>query len=86
MLRAIITRVAKPPVVGGKVRPRLVEGEKRSLLVVFNDNLQDQVATLKLPARYGKATDLHSRANCPLVNSAVQLTVPYQDAVVLLLE
>ena len=37
---------------------REIEGDKRSLLVVFNDNLQDQVATLKLPARYKKATDL----------------------------
>jgi hypothetical protein len=86
LLRAIITRVVKPPVVGGKVRPRLVEGDKRSLLVVFNDNPRDQVATLKLPARHKKATDVHRRVNHRVVNNAVRLTVPYQDAVVLLLE
>jgi hypothetical protein len=63
-----------------------VEGDKRSLLVVVNDNPQDQVATLKLPARHKRATDVYRRANHPVVNNAVQLTVPYQDAVVLLLE
>jgi len=86
LLRAIITRIVKPSVVGGKVRPRLVEGDKRSLLVVFNDNPQDQVATLKLPARHKRATDVYRRANHPVVNNAVQITVPYEDAVVLLLE
>ena len=86
LLRAIITGMVKPSVVGGKVRPRLVEGDKRSLLVVVNDNPQDQVATLKLPARHKRATDVYRRANHPVVNNAVQLTVPYQDAVVLLLE
>ncbi len=86
LLRAIITKVVKPAVVGGKVRPRLVAGEKQSLLVVFNDHAQDQVATLKLPARYQKATDLYSGANRIVVNNALQLTVPYQDVVVMLLE
>jgi hypothetical protein len=46
----------------------------------------DQTASLQLPARYKKATDLHSKADRPIVNGAVQLTVPYQDAVVPLLE
>jgi len=86
LLRAIITKVVKPPLSAGKVRPRLVEGEKRSLLVIFNDTPQDQSASIKLPTRYQKATDLHSQAHRPVVNNAVQLTVPYQDAVVLLLE
>ena len=86
LLRAIITKIVKPPVTGGKVRPRLLEGEKQSLLVVFNDTPKDQVASLKLPPRYKKATDLHSKINRPLVSDAVQLTVPYQDAVVLLLQ
>jgi len=85
LLRAIITRIVKPSVVGGKVRPRLIGSEKGSLLVVFNDSTQDQTATLRLPVRYSKATDLWSRADRPVVNNAMQLTVPYQDVVVLLL-
>jgi len=68
------------------VRPRLVEGEKHSLLVIFNDTPKDQAASLELPPRYKKATDLHGIVNRPIVSNAVQLTVPYQDAVVLRLE
>ena len=86
LLRAIITKIVKPPVTGDKVRPRLVQGEKRSLLVIFNDTPKDQAASIELPSRYKKATDLHSRVNRPIVSNAVQLTVPYQDAVVLRLE
>ena len=69
-----------------KVRPRLVELEKQSLLVVFNVTPKDQSATLKLPPRYTKAPDLHSRAARVAVDHSVSLTVPYQDAVVLRLE
>jgi beta-galactosidase GanA len=86
LLRAIITKVVKPPVSAASVRPRLIPGEKRSLLAVFNDTPADQTASIALPARYKKATDLHSQVTRPIVNNAVQLTVPYQDAVVLLLE
>jgi hypothetical protein len=86
LLRAIITKVVKPPVSAAKVRPRLIAGDKRSLLAVFNDTPADQAASVALPARYKKATDLHSHTARPIVNNAVQLTVPYQDVVVLLLE
>jgi hypothetical protein len=63
-----------------------VEGKKHSLLIIFNDTPKDQAANIELPPRYKKATDLHSRVNRPIVSNAVQLTVPYQDAVALLLE
>ncbi len=86
LLRAIITKVVKAPVTGGKVRPRLVEGEKRSLLVVFNDTPKDQAASIELPPRYKRARDLHNEVNRPIVNNALQLTVPYQDAVALRVE
>ena len=85
LLRAIVTRVVKPSVAGGKLRPRLIESEKGSLLVVFNDSTQDQAATLRLPARYRKGTELLSRAVRPVADNVMQLTVPYQDVVVVLL-
>jgi beta-galactosidase len=85
LLRAIIAKTVPPAVVGGKVRPRLIEGEKSSVLVVFNDTTRDQLANLTLPARYTQATDLLSGAARPVVNHAVQLSVPYQDVVVLAL-
>lgn len=86
LLRAIVTKVVMPLVTGGRVRPRLLEGKKSSLLVIFNDTHKDQTSQIKLPARYQKATDLHRGASVPLVNSTVELTVPYDDAMVLLLE
>jgi len=86
LLRAIISKVVKAPVTGGKVRPRLVEGEKRSLLVVFNDTPKDQLASIVLPPRYKKARDLHNEVNRPIVNNTLQLTVPYQDTMVLRIE
>jgi hypothetical protein len=60
----------------------MVEGAKHSLLVTFNDIPKDQAASIELPPRHKKATDLDSKANRPIVNSALQLTVRYQDAVV----
>ena len=86
ILRAIVTRVVQPKVTGGKIRPRLVEGERQSLLAIFNDTPRDQTSNIKLPSRYLKATNLHSEAPLPVVNNSVTLTVPYEDAVVLLLE
>ena len=76
----------KPTIAGGPVRPRLIEGKKQSLLAVFNDRTTDQTSTLKLPARYTKATDLFTGANRPVVSGGVKVTVPYEDAIVLLLE
>jgi hypothetical protein len=85
ILRAIITNVAKPEVVGGKVRTRLIKGETENLLVIFNDHPTNQTASLKLPAPHQKATDLYTGASLPVVNGVVELTVPYQDVRVLLL-
>jgi len=86
LLRAIVTRVVKPPVTAPKVRPRLVGDGKRGLLVVFNDTPQDQTASIKLPAQFNKATDLLRSKSVPVAQNIVTLTVPYQDVVVLLLE
>ncbi len=86
LLRAIVGEKMKPVIAGGPVRPRLIEGKKQSLLAVFNDRTTDQTSTLKLPARYTKATDLFTGANRPVGAGGVKVTVPYEDAVVLLLE
>jgi hypothetical protein len=86
LLRAIITRVLRPRVTSEKVRPRLIEGEKHSLLTVFNDTAEDQAARIDLPTRYRRATDIHRQAELPVEANAIRITVPYQDVVVLLLE
>jgi hypothetical protein len=86
LLRAIVTQLARPSVSSSKIRPRLIEGSNRGLLVAFNDTAADQTENIALPSRYHRATDIHSRSEQRLENSSVRVTVPYQDAVVLLLE
>jgi hypothetical protein len=86
ILRTIVTREVQPPVTGLRLRPRLIEGSVRSLLVVFNDTSEDQREHIKLPSRFRRATDIHRQAQHAVEQNAVQVTVPYQDVVVLKLE
>jgi beta-galactosidase len=86
LLRAIVTRIVQPPVTSDKVRPRLIPGEKRGLLVVFNDQTEDRTGFIRLPPNYTRATDLHRPAPVPIEQNGVRITVPYQDVAVLLLE
>lgn len=86
LLGAMIGQRARPAVSSVKLRPRLIESAARSLLVVVNDTPQDQTGTITLPARYHRATNIHSEQRQPLENGSVRLTVPYEDVVVLLLE
>jgi len=68
------------------LRPRLIEGSNRSLLVVFNDTDEEQAARIKVPARYRRATDIHRDAEMPVEENLIRVIVPYQDVVVLRLE
>jgi hypothetical protein len=88
LLRAIIYSAVSPPVSSNKLRPRLLEGKSQSLLAVFNDTTEDHSETIKLPVRYSglrSAKDLHRGTDFPLEQSSLQVTVPYQDVVVVLL-
>jgi beta-galactosidase len=86
LVRAIVAEVVKPPVIADKVRPRLVAGRGRSLLIVFNDTPEDQTASIKLSPQYRRVTDIHRQAELPVEENAIRVTVPYQDVVVLRLE
>ena len=86
LVRAIVAEVVKPPVIADKVRPRLVGGRGRSLLIVFNDTPEDQSASIKLPPQYRRVTDIHRQDELPVEENAIRVTVPYQDVVVLRLE
>lgn len=86
LLRAIVRQIAQPTVTSDKVRPRLVEGESRGLLMVFNDTTEDQTATITLPQKYVRATDIHEQRELTVEQHAVRVTVPYQSALVLRLE
>jgi beta-galactosidase len=86
LVRTIVTRVVQPRVTADKVRPRLIEGPTRSLLVVFNDTVQDQTASVKLPARYHRATDLYGKQEVTIQGSTVRINVPFEGVSVLRLE
>ena len=86
LVRAIASVAAKPPVTADKVRPRLVVGHGRSLLVVFNDTAEDQTASIKIPQQYRRATDIHLSREVAVVQNAVRLTVPFESVSVLQLE
>lgn len=86
LLKAILTRVVSPPVRGDTLRPRLIEGAGRSLLVVVNDRVDDQTGTIRLHPRYHRATDIHTQRQVQIDQNAIRLTLPYQSISVLLLE
>jgi len=86
LLRSIVSPVLRPPVTSEKVRPRLIEGRNRSLLVIFNDTGEDQKARLELPRRFRRARDIHNGTELPCDGHTLGVTVPHEDAVVLLLE
>jgi beta-galactosidase len=86
LLRAIITKVVHPPVKGNKLRPRWIAGpSNRSLLVVANDTIQDLTENIPLPSGFHQATDIHAIKPVPVEDGVAQVSVPYEDVVVLLL-
>jgi beta-galactosidase GanA len=86
LVRALVTGTVRPTVTSERLRPRLIEGTKGSLLTVFNDTGEDQTASIEIPPRYRRATDIHRQAELPVEQNSMRLTVPYQDVVVVLLE
>ena len=86
LLRAIVTPIVRPPVTSKTLRPRIMTGSKRSLLLVINDTPKDQTESMALPAEYVRATDIHTGKDLPIENQSLQVAVPYEDAVVVRLE
>ena len=83
IVRAIVTHAVQPLVTADKVRPRLLEAPNASLLMVFNDGIEDQTASVKLPSRYTRATDLYSNETHTILGQAVEVSVPFEGVVVL---
>lgn len=86
LVKAIVTSIVAPKVTAERLRPRLVESSQGSLLIVFNDTAEDQIASIKLPATYHRATNLYERREQRVEQNAIQVAVPYQDVSVLRLE
>ena len=81
-LRSIVTPIVRPSVSSKTLRPRLIAGAGRSLLLIINDTPGDETESIALPPEYVRATDIHSGKELQLENHRVQVTVPYEDAVV----
>ncbi len=86
LLRAILTPIVRPKVSSKMLRPRLIEGGNRSLLVIINDTPSDQTEAVALPRRYARATNIHSGQELGMENQHLQVTVPYEDALVVQLD
>jgi beta-galactosidase len=86
LIRAILAGVVRPAATAEKVRPRLIEGTGRSLLVVVNEGAEDQLSKIKLPSRYLRATDLYSNEQQSVQENSISVTVPFEGVSVLLLE
>lgn len=86
-LRSIVTPIIVRPSVSSKtLRPRLIAGSGRSLLLIINDTPGDETESIALPSEYVRATDIHSGKELQLENHRIQVTVPYEDAVVVRLD
>lgn len=86
LLKGIITPVVAPVVTSGKLRPRLIPGVNKSLLIVFNDSAEDQTDVIALPLHYHRATSIHTGKGAQVGEKGLLVTVPYQDVGVFLLE
>ena len=54
-----------------------------SLLMVFNDGIEDQTARVKLPPRYTRAIDLYSNETHTVQGQAIEVSVPFEGVTVL---
>jgi beta-galactosidase len=86
LLKGIITPVVAPVVTSGKLRPRLIPGVSKSLLIVFNDTAEDLTDVIALPSHYHRATSIHTGEGAPVGQKGLLVMVPYQDVGVFLLE
>lgn len=86
LIKAIVTSIVPPTVSARNVRPRLIRSPQGSLLVVFNDTPEDQIASIRLPFQYRRATDLYTEQERQIEQNVIPVAVPYQDVIVLRLE
>jgi hypothetical protein len=85
LVRAIVGQVVPPAVSAEKVRPRLIESQAGSLLIVFNEQIIDRAVKVQVPSRYKTATNIYGNQSQNIQGGAVDIQVPYEGVSVLLL-
>jgi hypothetical protein len=83
LVRTIVTRAIQPPVTSEKVRPRLIESPNGSLLIVFNDQIIDQTARVRVPSRYKTALNVYDNRSQAILAGSVEIQVPFEGVSVL---
>jgi beta-galactosidase GanA len=84
LVKAIVNQAARSTVVSEKVRPRLIEAESGTLLIVFNDQITDQAAGIRVPSRrYKIATNIYDNQVQTIQNGTVEVQVPFEGVTVL---
>jgi beta-galactosidase len=90
LARALVQRIVRdavtPPVTSMAVRPRLMDTEQGTLLVVVNDGLADQADDVAFAeARWTAAQDLYTSETYALDHGVLTVSVPHEDVRVFLL-
>jgi beta-galactosidase len=83
LVRAIVARSVRRSVSADAVRPRLIESSQGSLLIVFNDQISDQTAAIRVPDRYKQATDIYGQESYTIQSGALHLKLSYESVTVL---
>ena len=78
LVRTIVTQAIQPSVTSDKLRPRLIESPKGSLLIVFNDQIIDQTARVRVPSRYRTATNVYDNQSQAVSADSVEIQVPFE--------
>ena len=78
-----MNQAVQTTVVSDKVRPRLVETPSGSLLIVFNDQITDQAASVQVPSRYKMATNIYDNQVQTIRDGTVEVQVPFEGVSVL---
>jgi len=86
LMRAILSEVVRPSISADKVRPRLIEGTDRSLLVVCNETATERKEKLRVPPRYTQVTDLYTTQHQSVRDNSLLVTVPAEGVSVFLLK
>jgi beta-galactosidase GanA len=78
LVRTIVTQAIQPSVTSEKVRPRLIESPNGSLLIVFNDQIIDQTARVRVPSRYKTAVNVYDNQSQAILAGVVEIQVPFE--------
>ena len=81
LVRTIVSQAVHPVISSDKVRPRLIESAKGTLLIVFNDQTTDQQARIHVHSRHQSATNIYNNQSQTVSDGTVEVQVPFRVSV-----